>query len=174
MKRLIALLFAVALLLAVTPSLAEAVNLTENASGFNVAIDLPDGAMVSVKTYDDVPYTFITFADATAPQLYISVAPTEEYEGYTIDTLTKDEQEHLFSIISMDYDSPTYSIGQTDAGYPYMLVEDESETDSAMLIILYEGYFVEASFWNPNYDMLVTDDMSLVTALLDTLTFHED
>ena len=174
MKKAIALLLAFALLAIAPASLAETATLTENASGFNLTIDLPAGATVNVQTYDDVPYTFITMADATAPYIYISVAPTEEYNDTTLEALTKDEQETLFTEISGDMDDPSYTIEKTKSGYDYMLIEDASENDSAMLVILYQGYFVQMSVWNAQYAELTKDDTAVATSLLDTLAIVAD
>lgn len=170
MKKILALLMAL-ILVAVAPlALADTVKLTENASGFDLTLDLPDGATVMVENNGDVPYTFITFADETMPLVYISVAPTEEYEGETIGTLEKADLDTLFSVVSADFDAPSYQIKKTAGGYDYMLVEDDSETDSALMVMLYEGYFVQMSVWNVNYDTLTADDMTAAEALLDTLS----
>lgn len=174
MKKAIALLLAFMLLAIAPATLAEPVSLTENASGFNVTIDLPDGAKVDVQTNDDVPYTFITLADATAPYLYISIAPTEEYNDQTIETLSKDDLNTLFEEISSDMDDPSYTIEKTKNGYEYMLIADASETDSAILVILYEGYFIQMSVWNAQFAELTKDDTAVATALLDTLSIVED
>jgi hypothetical protein len=174
MKKAISLLLA-ALMLAVAPlALADVVKLTENASGFDLTIDLPAGTVVSVEHYDDVPYTFVTLPGADAPLIYISVAPTEEYEGVNVGDLTSDEVETLFAVVSADMDSPSYTVETTDGGYPYLFVQDESETDSAMMILLEDGYFVQMSVWNANHAVLTDDDTATAAALLDTLAIMKD
>lgn len=170
MKKILAGMLAISLLLAAPLALAEKVGLTENASGFDLSIDLPAGATVSVQTEGDVPYTFIKFADETMPQVYISVAPTEEYDEDTITALSKSDQDTLFAVVSADLDKPSYSLRKTSAGYDYMLIEDDSQTDTAILVLLYGGYFVQISVWNANYDVLTAEDMSAVTSLVDTLS----
>ncbi len=141
MKKWIALLTALTLLAAAPLAMAAPVPLTENASGFDLTIDLPEDAVVSMETYDEVPYTFITFADVDKPLLYISVAATELYEGVTVADLSKDELETLFATVSADMDSPSYSVETTAGGYAYLFVQDDSETDSALMILLTDGYF---------------------------------
>lgn len=169
MKKLIAVLLAL-MLFTITPlAMADTVKLTENASGFDLSVDLPAGASVNVQTEGDVPYTFISFADQTQPQIYISVAPTEEYDEDSIAALSKEDLDNLFAVVSADFDQPSYSIAKTDGGYDYMLVEDDSQTDTALLVMLYKGYFIQASIWNANYDVLTGDDMKTLTSLMDTL-----
>lgn len=173
MKKAIALLLMLTMLAATPLALAVPVKLTESASGFDVNLDLPDGASVSMETYGDVPYTFITFADATKPLIYISVAASEEYEGVTMGDLSKDEVEQLFTAVSADMDSPSYSVETTDGGYTYLFVQDDSESDSALMILLKDGYFIQMSVWNANYDVLTDDDTATAVALLDTLSITE-
>ncbi|HNW85960.1 MAG TPA: hypothetical protein PLP25_10240 [Candidatus Limiplasma sp.] len=169
MKKAIAILLALMLLTIAPLSLAETVKLTENASGFDLTIDLPSDATVSVETNSDVPYTFINFTDATMPHLYISVAPTEEYTESSIADLSKDEQDTLFSVFSADLDDPSYTIAKTTAGYDYMLINDESLTDSAMIVLLFNGYFIQMSVWNDNYAVLTDDQINIALSLISTL-----
>ena len=68
MKKALALLLALALLAVAPLSLAESVKLTENASGFDLTIDLPAKASVSVETEGDIPYTFISYDDTELPK----------------------------------------------------------------------------------------------------------
>lgn len=170
MKKAIALLLT-AMLLAVTPlALADTIALTDNADGFDVTINLPSEATVSVETYDNVPYTFISFSNGDMPLIYISIAPTEEYDDtVTLATLSKEEVENLYHTVSADMDDPSYSLTKTVSGYDYMLVQDSSETDSALMVILYQGYFVQMSVWNANYNVLTDDDTNVAVSLLDTL-----
>ncbi len=174
MKKVIALLLMFTMLAATPLALAAPVKLTENASGFDLTIDLPADATVSVETYGDVPYTFITFADAAKPLIYISVAATEEYDGVTVGDLSKDDLDTLFTTVSADMDSPSYSVETTDGGYPYLFVQDDSASDSALMILLTDGYMIQMSVWNANYDVLTDDDTATATALLDTLAVTED
>ena len=174
MKKAIALLLALALMAAAPLALAATVNLTENANSFDLTVDLPADAVVSVEGYDDVPYTFITYADPEKPLIYISVAATEEYEGVTVADLTADDVEHLFTVVSQDMDAPTYTVETTDGGITYLFVQDESETDSALMIILKDGYFIQLSAWNAGYDVLTQEDTDTATALLDTLAIQAD
>ena len=51
-----------------------------------------------------------------------------------------------------------------------MLIEDDSQTDSAILVILYDGYFIQMSVWNSNYSELDATDMTTATDLLDSLS----
>ena len=115
MKKALALLLAMVLVAIAPLSMAETAKLTENASGFDVTIDLPDDATVSVTTNDDVPYTFVKFADAAKPQLYISVAPTEEYGQASLSELSKEDLESLFGMFSADLDDPSYEMKTTAA-----------------------------------------------------------
>lgn len=174
MKKWIALLTALMLIAAAPLALAAPVRLTENASGFDLTIDLPDDAVVSMETYDEVPYTFISFPDADKPLLYVSVAASEEYDGVTVADLSKDDLEALFETVSADMDSPSYSVETTAGGYTYLFVQDDSETDSALMILLTDGYFIQMSVWNSKYDVLTDADTKVATDLLDTLTVTQN
>ena len=174
MNKAFALLLALCLLAMAPASLADSVRLTETASTFDLSIDLPDGAAVSVETYDDVPYTFITFADETMPLLYISVAPTEEYTDMVMTDLTAEEQQALFETISADLDAPSFEIKQTSDGHAYMLINDDSAADSATLVMLYSNYFIQMSVWNTQNDVLSEEDIATAEALLNTLQVVPD
>jgi len=173
MRKILALIMALVLLSFASTALADAVKLTENASGFDLALELPEGATVDVETYGDVPYTFITYADETLPYIYISVAPTEEYEGVTLATFTTEELDVLFATVSADLDNSSYQMKKTAKGYDYMLVEDNSETDAAVMVLIYEGYIIQMTVWNSDFDVLTDADTSTAEALLDTLQIIE-
>ncbi len=173
MKKILALLTALAVLAVAPLALAETVKLTENASGFDLTMDLPEGASVHVETNGDVPYTFITLADETSPLFFVSVAPSEEYEGNTLASLSSADLDTLFAAVSADLDSPSYQMKKTAGGYDYMLVEDDSQTDSALMVLIYEGYFVQMTMWNPSYATLTAEDMVVAEGLLDTLKIVE-
>ena len=174
MKKAFALLLALCLLVIAPASLADTVRLTETASAFDLSIDLPDGAAVSVETYDDVPYTFVTFADETMPLLYISVAPTELYTDMSMSDLTTEEQQTLFETISADFDAPSFEMKQTSSGHAYMLINDDSATDSATLVTLYSNYFVQMSVWDTQYGVLSQEDIATAESLLSTLQVVPD
>ncbi len=169
MKRGIALLLCLALCVVAPSALANTVTLTEHASTFDVTVDLPEDGSVTVENYNGVPYTFIAFDDPEKPMLYISIAPTEEYDGSHISTLTQEELEMLFLTVSADLDAPSYSLAQTAAGYDYMMIEDESETDSAILVMIEDGFFIQLSVWDVQYSVLTETDMQTATALLDSM-----
>ncbi len=170
MKKILAMVLALTLIALSVAALAEPVKLTENASGFDLTIDLPEGAAVKVETNDDVPYTFITFADASMPKVYISVAATEEYDpDETLASLSKDDLDTLFTTVSEDFDKPSYKLKKTTGGNDYMLVEDDSATDSALLLMLYKGYFIQMTIWNEDYAVLTDAQTKAAEALLDTV-----
>lgn len=169
MKKVLALLLAMVLLTIAPLSLAETAKLTENASGFDLTVDMPTDATINIETNDDVPYTFITFSDATKPLLYISVAPTEEYTEASLSELSKEDLDSLFTMFSADLDDPGYKMKKTSGGYEYMLINDNSETDSALLVLLYNGFFIQVSVWNASYTELTSDDIAVAEALIDTL-----
>lgn len=169
MKKVLALLLAM-LLLAMAPlSLAETAKLTENASGFDLTIDMPADATVNIETTGDVPYTFITFSDTTKPLLYISVAPNEEYTEDSLAKLSKEDLDGLFTMFSADLDDPSYKMKKTAGGYDYMLINDNSASDSALMVLLYNGYFIQMSVWNDNYTELTSDNITVAESLIDTL-----
>jgi len=169
MKKALALLLAIVLLAMAPLSLAETVKLTENASGFDLTIDMPDDATVNIETTGDVPYTFITFSDTSKPLLYISVAANEEYTEDSLAKLSKEDLDSLFTMFSADLDDPSYEMKKTPSGYDYMLINDNSATDSALLVLLYEGYFIQMSVWNNNYTELTADNLTMAESLIDTL-----
>jgi len=170
MKKRIALLLSLVLLAAcASPALAEPVSLIENASGFDLKMDIPQDATVRVENKDDVQYSFITFADESMPEMYLSVAPTEEYDGVTLASLSAQELDGLYAAVSADFDDPSYQMLKTSNGYDYMLVEDNSQTDSAVMILIYDGYFIHFSAWNDGYAVLTGEETTAVQNLFDTL-----
>ena len=179
MKKLFAMMMVIALVAFGTTALgddakAKTVTLSTNASGFQLSLDLPDGASVSMENHADVPYTFIRFQDPAKPLLYISVAPTEEYTGVTLDKLTKGELDQLFETFSADLEKPSYEMGKTAHGYTYMLISDDSEEDSETMVTLYQSYFIQLTAWNSDYDILTDDDINTAVSLLDTIKVIPD
>ncbi len=170
MKKRIALLLTLVLLAAcASPALADPVSLLENASGFDLKMDIPGNAAVRVENKDDVQYTFITFADGSMPDMYLSVAPTEEYDGVTLASLSAQELDALYAVVSADFDDPSYRMLKTNTGDDYMLVEDNSQTDSAVMVLICDGYFIHFSAWNDGYAVLTDAETTAVLDLFNTL-----
>lgn len=169
MKKTIALLLALAMLACTPLALAGTVRIAEDASTFDLTLSLPADAVVSENTHDNVPYTFISFEDTMKPHIYISVAPNEIYAADSVAALSKADQDALASDVSAEMVSPTYSLHKTAAGYDYLLVEENADIDSAVMVLLKDGYLIQLSIWHDDYATLTTTDNALATGILDTL-----
>lgn len=169
MKRIIALTLALTTLIFAPFALAETVRIAENASGFDLTISLPADATLGEDNHDSVPYTFITFSDQAKPRIYISVAPNELYDAASVAKLSKGDRDALAADVSGEMADPTVSLKKTAAGYDYLLVEDNADIDSAVYVLLKEGYLIQMSVWHDNYATLTPEDDALATSLLDSL-----
>jgi hypothetical protein len=169
MKRTVALLLALMMLAFVPFAMAEPVRITENASGFDLTISLPADATVSEDNHDSVPYTFINFSDQAKPRIYISVAPNELYDAASVAKLSKSDRDALASDVSGEMANPTVTLKKTAEGYDYLLVEDNADIDSAVYVLLKEGYLIQMSVWHEDYATLTPEDNALATGLLDSL-----
>ena len=174
MKKTTALLLALLLLAGAPLALADTVRITENASGFDLTLALPTDAAISENSHDNVPYTFITFEDAAKPSLYISVAPNEMYDAQSVADLSQTDQAALAADVSGEMAKPTYTLQKTAAGYDYLFVEDNADIDSAVMLLLRDGYLIQMFVWHEGYSTLTPEDNAVATGLLDTLKIVEN
>ena len=169
MRKFVSLLLAVLLLVAMATAEAETVRITEDAQAFDLIVELPEGATIQTEEYNGVPYSFLSFADETKPTIYISVAPTEEYDEASLAQLSPEDLEQLFQIVSADMDQPSYEVKTTIQGYPYMLVTNDSDHDSASLVTVHDHYFIQLSLWLKGFTVLSETDIRMAESTLNTL-----
>jgi hypothetical protein len=91
------------------------------------------------------------------------------YDAATVADLPKDDQNALASDVSAEMANPRTSLQKTAAGYPYLLVEDDADIDSAVYVLLKDGYLIQISVWHDDYRTLTQADNALVSGRLDTL-----
>jgi hypothetical protein len=175
MKKIIAIIAAAAMLLASFAAAAEPQKITEAAMGFDISINLPEGAVYTeLTTSTELTVASIKLADETKPDYYLSFASSEEYanEDYMSD-MTDEELEALYELCSADCDKPTKEIKKLDNGVTVMIVKDEDYSEMGNIFTIYRGYFIQITVIHMDYKDLTDEDMQTAIDLMAGLTLVE-
>ncbi|MDD3410739.1 MAG: hypothetical protein PHY12_07995 [Eubacteriales bacterium] len=168
MKKFWAVLAALLVLTASFGAAAEATKLSESASAFDAQITFPEGAQVDAMTVDDTSLT--SAAVEGKPLLTLTIAPSEEYDDLSMDALSGDELQQMFTALSGDLDAPVFTTGVAAGGYKYLYIDEKGEYDVGELVTLYDGYFLTLFFAYEDYRTLTDDDLAYALSVFDTLT----
>ena len=167
MKKFCAIILTMILLGGV--ALAEPTKLTETASGFDASMEFPTDTNVESSIEDDMSLILVTFADEKAPLLTLSIAPSEEYDDLSLDALSEEELQLLFENMTADLDDASYEMGTTANGYRYMDIRENGVYDIGMIVTIYDGYFIQASYMHSDFAELSQEDEALIISTFDTL-----
>lgn len=158
MKKLIALLIAMALVFSVaafaskdeeaiavedyTPTaLAE-----EDILDFGITLDkLPEG--YEMKTFDTAGSLYVLFESENDPTLYyVSIAHSEYFDNYTLNVaeMSEEQLENLKETLSAEYVEPVFSFTKTAYGTDVIVIEENGDCsyDYVEYVTIYEGYFI--------------------------------
>lgn len=180
MKKIIALLLAMAMLSSMTFAMAEEkVEVAQATPEFDVTAVVPEGYRMQEERIDGNVYlTFIPEDDAAAVY-QVSIAHSEEYDGRTLNDFTDDEKKALLESMDDDFMSPDTTAVTTESGTEvYLINESAANTDDDDLAFangftIYKGYFFQIVVVRDGFDILSQADLDLGIKILSDIWFVE-
>ena len=144
MKRTIAVLLAAALLV-LTAASAFAEGVEKPYIDFDIKMDrVPDG--YDYTTREEGGSLFATFSsgDPDAVVIYVSVAYSDAFAGYTMTSdLTDEELENAEQVLGADYNMPAFDVVETDYGTAMIrITENDAQSDYADFVTVWHGYLI--------------------------------
>ena len=159
MKKLFALLLAVMMLatVAVAETYSDTAEGADEFLGFTVVEDkVPEGYTMTVRTQNGMIVAEFEGPE-DQPTFTVTVAYSEAFEGYTLDTseLTDEEIAEMTETLAEQYNDATVSLSETAYGTDVIILNENgvTESDYAEIITIYQGYFVSVT-------ILATDDVT--------------
>ena len=163
MKKITAILLALALVLCSCAALAE----EETASVYaNIELPLPEGAEI-LNRYEDSSYFAVQIAKDGVADVYLVVAPSELFNGLSLADLSEEEMKELQELLLADLASDTTcTVETTPDGNQYLFIRERGESSSNTIVTLYRGYFIQLNQFEDDFsDMDEADDNFLLDIL---------
>ncbi|MDD2648862.1 MAG: hypothetical protein PHI27_13010 [Eubacteriales bacterium] len=175
MKKIISVIAAMMLLLCCAAASAEPTKITESAMGFDIDINLPEGAVYTeLATDSDITIAMIKLADETKPNFILSFASSEEYSDESnMSDLSEEDLNALYQTIAADCDNPEMEIKKLDNNITVMIVNDESITNNANVFTIYRGFFIQISVIFDDLRDITDEDVQTAVDLMGSLTLVE-
>lgn len=176
MKKLVALLLALFMLgsVAFAEENAEEPATTLEAKdimNFDIAMDaIPEGYTMEKKEIEGDLLAIFTPEDETKVSVYISIAYSEIYDGYTLNAADMDEEAmaNLEDVMGEDYNMPSFTLAQTEHGTELIVIDEtEADSDYGEILTVYQGYIISASLLKQ--DSLTREDYELAVKILSDL-----
>ncbi len=142
-KRVAVLLAAVFLLMAAFPCLADAEE--KPYIDFAIKMDqIPEGYTFETKESGGSLFATFTSDDPEAVMVYVSVAYSDAFAGYTMNSDLTDEQlEEAKTALTGDYNVPVLELYETDYGTTMIAItENDAQSDYADFVTVWHGYFI--------------------------------
>lgn len=168
MKKVLAILVAVMMMLVCSSALAESVRFLEESSAFDIEMELPQGAVVGVQGSSEL-VSYCEIMSEGLASVIVTIAPTDIYGDLSMNDLSDEEVELLVMLASEQYEAPEVSIEITPSGNMYIFIETEDQIDS--IFTLYLGYFVELTQWHDDFSMITDEDNAFLLQLLYNIEF---
>ena len=157
MKKLIALLLALALMLGCCAALSETAAKTVlgsiNMNGaFRLECNLPDNYEIEIADKDNESLlAIISTEDETKPMMFLAIEFDEiYYDVKRMNDMTEDQLQQIVDTFIMEGDEVSVSYRETSHGTKLMIVKDAADyVDYVAIISVYEGYMIE-------FDMLAS------------------
>ena len=169
MKKTLAILLAVMMMLVCSGALADTVKFMEDSSEFDIEMALPAGAAVSDQaTSPLVSYCLITSEGLAS--VAITIAPSDIYGSSSLKDLSAEDVEALKAQAGEQYEDPEMTIETTPSGNDYIFVNADEEGINA-IFTLYLGYFVELTQWHDDFSPITEADNAFLLELLHNIEF---
>lgn len=174
MKKLFALLITALLLAGASFAMAENVTVNQAVVDYDVTMSIPQGYAMTENRRGSGISIDVMPEDKTNAQYFITIGYSEAYDGRTISEMGDDEVEQILDFISEGFYSPVISSYTTSEGtLVYVLDETEAESDWAMAVTIYRGYFVTVQIEKEDYAELTQEDVQRAITLLGDTHFVE-
>lgn len=178
MKRIIALVIALAMLLACTAAMAEAetksMGILMVNKAFNITYSpLPDDYMLHINTQNDmVIIADILSTQPTMPRMYLNIAFNDEWgEVERLNDIPEEELQVIRDDFSEEYAGLEFGIAETANGTKLLTVKAPSGVD-AYVYTIYKGHEIEIHIVPGAEQEKLTDaDIDRVVAFLSDMQF---
>ena len=172
MKKYLAIILAACLLFMASTAVAESVNLVETSDAFDLSVILPEGATIEQEIINgETSLIRVLFADDSHPQYTFVVSYSELHGGKLMSDLTDEEIEALFATVAEEMEKPSYEVRTLDDGIKVMIVNEESASDYAYIITIYEGYFIQGYIAHDDYLTLTDEEVNEAINVMDSMIF---
>lgn len=110
--------------------------------------------------------------EAEAASYYVSIGFSEEYDGRSIAELSDEELENISAQILPAFMNPECVLNETSEGTRvFTFDEKEGESDWAIAVTVYKGYFITVQIERPEYEKLSALDLERAIDLLSDMHF---
>ena len=173
MKRILSLLFILALLCTASAASAQEIEIHREDNLFYIVVTLPSGARVTDYSADEYfSLTKIDYVTAGMPSVVITAAPDELYTGQSLSDLPKDDIDLIINEITVEMTNPVTEIRSTANGYEYIAVnESTADNDACDCVMLINGYFVMVHVYHTDFSELTPDEVTIGPSIIETLRF---
>lgn len=168
MKKALAILITVMMVLACGGALAETVKFLENSSDFDIEMALPEGASVSDQEASEL-VSYYEIASEGLASVAVTIAPSDIYGDLSMNDLSDAEVEDLIALATEQYDAPITSVEVTPSGNAYIFINADEGID--VIFTLYLGYFVELTQWHDDFGEITEADSAFMLQLLYNIEF---
>lgn len=175
MKRILALLLSVAMVLCLSFAAAEEVEVAQATADFDITMVVPENYNMTEERLNGNLYINLAPKDETAASYFISIGYSEEYDGRSISELSDDELEYISWLITQEFQNPEATLNVTSGGTLVCTYDEtEGESDWAMAVTVYKGYFITVQIERPEYAELSTEDLQLAIDVLGGMEFVDN
>lgn len=181
MKKFLAMMLAAMLLLSCSAALAETTveeKVTIESSDyapFDVTMVIPDEYTKQEYRSDGLLAITVLSDDDDTPDFIIIIAPSEAYEGITLNELSDEEKKELLDTMVEGFNEPEINDLVTEHGTQVYLINEVSpESEGAYYadgFTIYKGYFITVSLYKPNFTQLTQENLDLAIKLLSDMWF---
>jgi len=170
MKKYLAILLAMCLLVMSGAAFAEPEKLMETSDKFDLEVELPEGATIEQEIVNgELALIHILFADAAHPQYTVLISYSEEYGDKLMSDLNDEQIEALFITVAEELEKPSYEMRTLEDGIKMMIVQEDAASDYAYIITIYEGYFIQAYIAHDDYATLTQEEVNDLMLLMDNV-----
>ena len=171
-KRIALVLAALFLLVAALPCFADAEE--KPYIDFAIKMDkIPEGYTFDTQENGGSLFATFTSDDPEAAVIYVSVAYSDAFAGYTLTSdLTEEQMEEAKLALTGDYNVPTMEFYETDYGTTLLAItENDAQSDYADFVTVWHGYFIVIALQKTSY--LTDEDLELARQIASDMWIVE-
>lgn len=173
MKKTIALLLMLAVMLAGVFASAQEIEIHREDAQFYMVVALPSGARVeSSQTDDNFSLTVIGYIAPGKPSVEITTAATELYVGLSLSDLSREDVERIVSDITVEMADPKTELRATPDGFEYVVANEQAaDNDTCDTVMLVNGFFIMVKVYYPGHGELTPEDELIGPSIVDSFRF---
>ncbi len=171
MKKLLALILALALCLSMASAMAAThYKVEEDFETFDVELDIPDG--YEFVQHPEQGWLCVEMTDPTGakPFFDMHVSPSEAFGDKSLADFTDEEKAAALEAIELDFAEPVSEYFTTPSGNEMILTRETSETgEFATIQTVYHGFFFYLYCAYPDYRPLNDGDLALMNEIVHSV-----